>query len=167
MEIRGKYPNRYPHDTKGTIEGQRPVGPPEFPSPLYSLFSFSTLGLSPPVPTLTLSPPPEMMESSADWEGSNPLSRGRSINYLPPLNPYIPQMPQWMNCKKRTVWRRLPYQTIDVTICREILRSYRKRSWQQMFHPPIGRGWICSRPIGGVWGRGVRGERRGGQVRSV
>ena len=35
------YPNRSPHDTKGTIEVRRPVRSPEFPSPLYSLFSFS------------------------------------------------------------------------------------------------------------------------------
>ena len=79
----GAYPNRSPHDTKGTIEGRMPVGSPEFPSPFYSLFSFSALILSPLVPTLTLSPPPEMTESSADGEGSNTPSRGRSVNYLP------------------------------------------------------------------------------------
>ena len=65
----GVYPNRSPHDKKGTIEGQRPMGSLEFPPPLYSLLSFSTLGLIPLVPTLTLSPPPDMMESSADGEG--------------------------------------------------------------------------------------------------
>ena len=83
----GAYPDRSPHGTKGTIEGRGPVGSPKFLSTFYSLFYFSTLGLSPPVPTMTLSPPPEMMELSADGEGSNPPSRGRSVNSLPPLNP--------------------------------------------------------------------------------
>ena len=83
----GAYPDRSPHDTKGTIEGGRLAGSPEFPSPFYSLLSFSTHGLSPTVPTLTLFPPLEMMESSAYGEDLNPPYRGRSVNSLPPLNP--------------------------------------------------------------------------------
>ena len=76
-------------------------------------------------------------------------------------------MPQWINCEKRKFWWRLPYWTIDVTVHRAIRRPYRERYWWRMFHPPIGRGWICSRPIGGVWGRGVRWEQRRVQVRFV
>ena len=52
-----------------------------------SAAEFPSQSLLSPFPTLTLSPPPEMMESSADEEVSNPLSRGISVNSLTPLNP--------------------------------------------------------------------------------